>query len=204
METAITFSCQDLTLEGRLATESPAKCAVIAHPHPLYGGNMDNPVVRTVAEAYRSTGWSTLRFNFRGTGASQGRHDNGQGEQKDVEAALAYLSSIGFECIDLTGYSFGAWVLAQWAHRHPKHPHGIRMVAPPVAFMDFSNIRNIPGLRQVMVGSLDDIAPSRKIHAMMHTWEAQAELDIIQQADHFFGGYMEELHRVVEQRLTDP
>jgi len=201
MEAKITFDCQGLVLEGRLALGSSAKGVLITHPHPLYGGDMDNQVVKAVAEAYRSKGWSTLRFNFRGTGASEGRFDNGQGEQLDIDAAIGCLESKGCQPIDLAGYSYGAWVLAGWSQNHPDHPHTIRLVAPPVAFIDFANILNIPGLKQVVVGSRDEIAPFSQVEALIATWRPKAEFNIIQQADHFFGGYLQALQTAIAQRI---
>lgn len=203
METAITFNCQGLALEGRLALQSPSNCVLVTHPHPLYGGDMDNTVVTAVAEAYRQKGWSSLRFNFRGKGASQGRFDNGRGEQLDIDAAIAYLKSNGFQTIDLAGYSFGAWVLANWSQNHRNHPHAIRLVAPPVAFIDFSGIDSIVGLKQVVVGSRDDLAPHRQVELLMRSWRPEAEFNIIQQADHFFGGCLEALQQAVAAHIAE-
>jgi len=202
MEATVTFNCQGLTLEGRLASGSASKCAVITHPHPLYGGDMDNPVVRILADAYRQKGWSALRFNFRGTGTSEGRFDNGQGERLDIDAAIAHLKANGFQTIELAGYSYGAWVLARWSQIRPNHPHTIRLVAPPVAFIDFGDIGSIPGLTQVVVGSRDDIAPPRLVEPLMPAWQPGAELNIIGQADHFFGGCLQSLQEILARRIT--
>ena len=201
MEEAITINCQKLRLEGRLASASATNCAVITHPHPLFGGNMDNPVVMAVADAYRLKGWSTLRFNFRGTGHSEGRFDNGKGEQRDIGAAIAHLKADGYQSIDLAGYSFGAWVLACWSREHPDHPHTIRLVAPPVAFIDFADIQSIPGLDQVIVGSRDEIAPATLVESLIHAWQPRAEFNIVPQADHFFGGHLQTLQAVIKKNL---
>jgi alpha/beta superfamily hydrolase len=201
MEEKITFDCQGLILEGRLALGTSAKGALITHPHPLYGGDMNDQVVKTVAAAYQSRGWSTLRFNFRGSGASQGRFDNGQGEQLDVDAAIACLKSKGCQTIDLAGYSYGAWVLAGWSQNHHHHPHTVRLVAPPVAFIDFTDIQIIPGLKQVVVGGRDEIAPFPQVEAQMAVWQPTAELSLIQQADHFFGGNLQILQAVIAQSI---
>ena len=86
--------------------------AVISHPHPLMGGDMRNPVVEILAESLFAGGLSTLRFNFRGVGMSEGVFDEGRGEQEDVLAAVTYLERQGIREIVLAGYSFGAWVNA--------------------------------------------------------------------------------------------
>ncbi|MEJ2024042.1 MAG: alpha/beta hydrolase, partial [Deltaproteobacteria bacterium] len=111
----IDFRSGDLVLEGLLTRADGSRGVVVTHPHPLYGGNMQNNVVRAITRAYREAGYTTLRFNFRGVGASQGGFDNGRGEQKDVEAALQYRLSLGCDWLDLAGYSFGSWVNAMGA-----------------------------------------------------------------------------------------
>ena len=85
--------------------------AVIAHPHPLFGGTMDNKVVQTLARAFVQCGWTALRFNFRGVGASQGTYDEGRGESQDLLAVVRELAGEG--PIALAGFSFGAYVTAQ-------------------------------------------------------------------------------------------
>src|SRR5947199_422566 len=100
---------RDIVLEGRLAVPAGARAGVvICHPHPLYGGDMDNPVVVRVAEVCRELGLATLRFNFRGVGASTGRHGEGRDERHDVVGALAHLASVlpaGVPLV-LAAYSF--------------------------------------------------------------------------------------------------
>lgn len=189
MEKEIFFNQQADVLQGRVALHSDRKASVITHPHPLYGGDMDNTIVSVIAEAYAERQWTTLRFNFRGTGRSKGSYDNGIGEQTDVQAAIDYLAHQGFEQIDVAGYSFGAWVLANWSRRHAPHPHRLRFVAPPVAFVNFENQRPIPGLQHIFVGSRDDLAPLDQIESARPAWQPEAELHVIQDADHFFDGF---------------
>jgi alpha/beta superfamily hydrolase len=197
METAISLCIQGLVLEGRWAQQSGTHAAIVTHPHPLYGGDMDNSVVKSVAAAYAGLGWSTLRFNFRGTGNSSGAFDDGNGEQRDVQAAIDFLTARDYQRIDLAGYSFGAWVLAQWAARHPDHPHRLFLVAPPVAFIDFSQIGLIPGLNQVISGSLDDLAPPRQIDYLMAEWNPLARQTVIKGADHSFWGFLDLLEQTM-------
>ena len=110
MEEKITFESGGCRLEGYWQAGVKGKGVVITHPHPLYGGTMDNPIVETVQRAYRRDGYATLRFNFRGVGGSRGTYDDGIGEQTDVRAAIAYVESMNVGAVDLAGYSFGAWV----------------------------------------------------------------------------------------------
>ncbi|HEX2547324.1 MAG TPA: alpha/beta fold hydrolase [Ramlibacter sp.] len=85
--------------------------AVIAHPHPLFGGTMDNKVVQTLARAFVQCGWTAVRFNFRGVGTSEGTHDAGHGEALDMRAVIDGMAPDG--AIALAGFSFGAFVTAQ-------------------------------------------------------------------------------------------
>src|SRR2546422_7453675 len=104
----------DLSLEARLALpDSPNAGVVICHPHPLYGGDMDNPVVVRVQEGCAGLGLATLRFNFRGVGVSGGTHGGGAGEQDDARIALDVLAqATGEGPLAIACYSFGGWVEA--------------------------------------------------------------------------------------------
>ena len=107
MEDKIEFLADSIVFEGLLQKNSAAKGVVITHPHPLYGGNMHNNVVVAISQAYQKLDYTTLRFNFRGVGGSQGSYGDGIGEQEDVSAAVAFLADLGMNQIDLAGYSFG-------------------------------------------------------------------------------------------------
>lgn len=198
MEKIITFDSQAFSLKGKLTSIAPTQAAVITHPHPLYGGDMDNPVVGIVSKAYQNNGWSTLRFNFRGTGSSDGEFDNGMGEQEDVDAAIAYLTRTGFQEIELAGYSFGAWVLAARARKRAGHPHPMRFIAPPVAFMDFKPIDHLEGLKQVVVGTNDEFAPLDQIEPLIPRWNSKAQFNVIDGADYFYWNQMKELQKIFE------
>src|SRR5881397_2207959 len=126
---------QQLTLEARLAVPaSPGGGVVICHPHPLYGGDMDNPVVVRVAEVCSELGLATLRFNFRGVGASTGHHGHGRDERHDVAAALAHLASVlpTGAPLGLVGYSFGAAMAADLASEPADFPPltAMALIAP--------------------------------------------------------------------------
>jgi alpha/beta superfamily hydrolase len=90
------------------AGSAPVGTAVIAHPHPLFGGTMDNKVVQTLARAFVQAGWSAVRFNFRGVGATEGTHDEGRGELEDMLAVIAAQAGEG--PLAIAGFSFGAYV----------------------------------------------------------------------------------------------
>lgn len=201
METRITFHSGSLQLEGQLNPQSKTCAAVITHPHPLYGGDLSNPVVEALALTYARKGITTLRFNFRGVGKSEGIHGNGIAEQKDVLAAIEVLQKSGVRGIHLAGYSFGAWVNGQLTSLPPEVSAMI-MVAPPVAFMDYKEAPAQPLLRLVLVGSHDEIAPPDLIKKHIPRWNPSAELVIIDHADHFFYGRFRQLEEELAKRLV--
>jgi hypothetical protein len=200
MEESVFFDCGDIRLSGLLHRGPGDRAAVITHPHPLYGGDMYNLVVETVARAYQAAGLSTLRFNFRGTGRSQGEHSGGVKEQADVAAAIAYLKESGLDQIDLAGYSFGAWVCAMGAPGY-RDINRMILVSPPVAFVSFDGIGSLPSLTTVVTGSHDDFAPPGIISAMMPAWNPGARLHVIDGADHFYFGFDRELEKLVGEAI---
>jgi len=196
-EESVLFRSGDLTLEGFLNRREEEKSVVVTHPHPLYGGDMHNTVVSTVARAYSDAGYATLRFNFRGVGRSEGRYDDGTGEQDDVKGALDYLAGLGNETLGLAGYSFGAWVIARGLSRYDTVDHVV-MVSPPVAFMDFSFLGRHDRIKLVISGSHDDIAPTTEIRKMIGQWNPDASFRNIEGADHFYRGYETKLSRTIK------
>ncbi len=192
----VRFFSENFEIEGLLNKKDEKKGVVVTHPHPLYGGDMYNLVVETLVHVYNIKGYSTLKFNFRGVGGSQGTYDNGHGEQKDVLAALSFLGDMGIEQIDLAGYSFGAWVNAH-AVQEDVSVNQLVMVSPPVGFMDFSTIGPMERLKLVVTGSRDDIAPSEVVKQMCSVWNSKARFVVIDGADHFYGGFLNQLEAVL-------
>jgi alpha/beta superfamily hydrolase len=195
-EERVVFTSQTLTIEGLISESQGLKGVVVTHPHPLYGGSMNNNVVESVVQSYGEKGYTTLRFNFRGVGESEGTYSNGTGEQEDVRAAVAYLTQLGTTSIDLAGYSFGAWVNAQCVDVL-SHVRRMVMVSPPVNFMDFSFFRLCPRLRLVITGSEDDIAPAGMIEEMLPVWSPDAIFRIVKGADHFYWGKTHEVKTAI-------
>ncbi len=196
------FQSQGVKLEGLLAKVPGERGVVVTHPHPLYGGNMHNNVVEAVIKAYREEGYSTLRFNFRGTGQSGGNYDEGVGEREDVRAALSCLADLGKTSLDLAGYSFGVWVNALGL-KDFDHIKRTVMVSPPVGFMDFSFLDYNSKIQLVIAGSDDDIGPSGMIKDMIKNWNSEAQFNIIQGADHFYRGKTGEIERIIRVFLKD-
>jgi alpha/beta superfamily hydrolase len=200
MEKQTQFVSGTIRLEGLFEASSGPRGAVLTHPHPLYGGDMYNPAVECLQRAYRKNGFTTLRFNFRGVGKSEGNHEDGVGEKQDVIAAVAFLAGQGIEKIELAGYSFGAWVNALTV-TDPARVCRTIMVSPPVAFMDFSKVGAQPALSLVVTGSRDDIAPAEEIRPMLSAWNPDAALEIIEGADHFYWSHLDVLRERLERHI---
>jgi len=192
----IEFNSGGLALEGLYTRGTSTHGVVVTHPHPLYGGNMQNPVVQTIADAYLDAGFGCLQFNFRGVGRSAGQFDNGRGEQDDVAAAVDWLAARGGGDVGLAGYSFGSWVNAHLTPERATVSHQV-MVSPPVAFIDFADVQRIPALKFVVTGGRDDIAPPDMVAPLLPRWHPSAKMEIIRDADHFYGGCLGQLKSVI-------
>ena len=187
-------------LEARVGLGSaPRGGVVVCHPHPLYGGDMDNPVVVRVAEVCGELGLATLRFNFRGVGASTGTHDGGVGERRDVEAALDHLAGLlpDRDAIALAGYSFGAAVAAQVAARG-RPLRGLALVAPPLRSAPLPlQLADFPRPLLVVGGTKDEYAPLDALQGLGATLP-RARVTTIDGANHFFFGKLFPLGQAVE------
>ena len=174
------------SLEARVeAPNSPVGGFVLCHPHPLYGGDMDNPVVIRTGEVAQAAGYATLRFNFRGVGASEGVHDKGQGEQDDVRAAMATLAGRlpSGHPIGAIGYSFGAHAAARATRPGPAP---LALIAPPLGMYDFGFLGAGEGPVLLAAGTQDSYCPVETLRRLAEVTGAEARL--IEGADHFFFG----------------
>jgi alpha/beta superfamily hydrolase len=166
-----------------------AKVGVIfCHPHPQYGGDMFNMVVQTAVEAASQAGLATLRFNFRGVGESGGSYDDGKGEQKDVEAAVEYFSSVlknGHPSLILLGYSFGAWASLPVAV-HDERIDGMVAIAPPLELNDFNFLIGCKKKKLFIAGDRDLFCSTSRLEEWFRQLEEPKSLVIIPGADHFF------------------
>ncbi len=197
MEKKVFLKSEDLELEGLLDKADNNKGVVITHPHPLYGGDMHNCVVESIKKVYSAKGYTTLRFNFRGVGKSQGNYADDKGGQEDLRSALAFIASLGISQVELAGYSYGAWINSLVSCKDSAIKK-ILLVSPPVAFIDFSPVTSIPGLKLVVTGSLDGYAPPDLVKKVLPLWNTKAMLEIIDGADHFYGGCVKRLESVLD------
>jgi len=181
VETRCSIESDGLRLEGAIHEGSADVVAVVLHPHPLYGGDLDNHVVITLCRVLAEVGATTLRFNFRGAGASDGDFDGGEGEGRDALAALTYLRQQrpGARSV-LAGYSFGAGVAAGIAGE--ARPDALVLVSLPPGM---SSVRALPAGIPVLVitGDRDEIAPPAKLASLL---SADARLVTAPGVDHFW------------------
>jgi len=173
--------------------------AVIAHPHPLFGGTMDNKVVQTLARAFVASGWTALRFNFRGVGHSAGVHDEGRGETEDMLAVVQALASAGPIC--LAGFSFGAFVTSHVAARLQGRTIE-RLVLVGTAASRFTVAPIAPELHPrtlVVHGEADDTVP---LAAVMDWARPQVlPVTVVPGGGHFFHGQLPLLKDLVLRHL---
>ncbi|MCP4719767.1 MAG: alpha/beta hydrolase [Desulfobacteraceae bacterium] len=200
MEKPIIINCNNVRLEGLLNQNSSEKGVVVTHPHPLYGGNMDNPVVEQIVQSFFEKGFTTLRFNFRGTGKSSGMFDNGVGELDDVRAVLSYLKESGISQLYLAGYSFGARMNASVVSSGYELQDHI-MVSPPMGFMSFDDVESMPSTGLILTGAKDEIAPSDMVQAAINRWQIHTQFEVIKGCDHFYAGCLDKLNQILSGYL---
>ncbi len=211
---AIHTAIQSLLLEGpagrleallNAGAADATHSAVVCHPHPLYGGTMHNKVVFHAMKALHAFGFPVLRFNFRGTGLSQGTHDEGQGEQDDVRTALAWLkSSFGLPVI-FAGFSFGAAVGTRVACSDPD-VRAIISLGTPVAAegrtynFDFLKACHKPKL--FLSGDHDEFGPHEELERIVANAAEPKEL-VFLPGDHYFAGHVDEMRLTIESWLGE-
>ena len=204
----VIFNGPEGRLEGRFSQNKTARApiALILHPLPQLGGNMNNPVTYQLYHQFVSRGFSVLRFNFRGIGRSQGEFDNGAGELSDAAAALDWLQALSQDAKEcwVAGYSFGAWIGMQLLMRRPEIS-GFISVAPPANFYDFSFLAPCPASGLITHGDADRIVPQDSIEKLVERLQAQRGIRIdyenIGGANHFFENHSDALDDVVSQYL---
>jgi alpha/beta superfamily hydrolase len=181
-----------------LPEEAPRGVALVAHPHPLYGGTMENKVAQTLARTFVSLGYATARFNFRGVGESEGVHDNGIGEVDDMAIMLAYMQEQypGLP-LALTGFSFGTFVQAQFQQRLVAEGRPAeRLVLVGTAAGKWP-MPDVPNDTILIHGELDDTITLQQVF----DWARPQDIPVIviPGADHFFHRKLGHIKNLVMQ-----
>ena len=184
-----------------LAEGVPARgVAVIAHPHPLFGGTMDNKVVQTLARAFMQCGWHAVRFNFRGVGTSQGVYDEGRGELQDLLAVVAHVAPAG--PLALAGFSFGAFVTSHAVRALLLGRELEKLVLVGTAVTRFEVAPVSPELHDrtlVLHGEQDDTVPLADV--LQWARPQSLPVTVVPGVEHFFHGQLPLLRSLVVRHL---
>ena len=184
-----------------VAQDAVSATAVICHPNPLQGGTLQNKVVHTLARAFGDLGLRTVRFNFRGVGASEGRFDNGRGESDDAVAVLDWVRARRAQDeIWLAGFSFGAYVALRVSVRWSVAR--LITVAPPVDRDDIDIIAPPPCPWLMIQGSDDDVVPAQEIRALVARVRPVPTYIELAGAGHFFHGRLNDLRARITTALA--
>lgn len=180
---------------------APALAAVVCHPHPLFGGTLHNKVVYQAAKALGALGLAVLRFNFRGTGRSEGKHDRGDGERGDVRAALNFLA-LEYPGIPLflAGFSFGCWVGLRVGCEDARVV-GLIGLGAPVNNSDFSFLAHCAKPKLFVHGGKDMYGDVGKLKAIVATAPGENQVVVVEDADHFFAGKLDQINRAITNWL---
>ncbi len=207
----VQFSAGDITIEGELHLppgNGPFPAVAVCHPHPLYGGDMNNGVVITICQALVGQGVAALRFNFRGVGsngrlpgvdANRSRYGGGAGERDDTVAALTFLSSrqdIDPARIGLAGYSFGGGVALPVA-LGDERVRRVLLVSPALSDSGWTEMEKYPRPKLVIVGGADSVIAPERFEEYRAGAEHPADYKLVPAADHFWAGFDNEIAAAV-------
>ncbi len=193
-------------LEALLQTREDgahAISALVCHPHPLYGGTMNNKVAHRVSATLADLDLAVLRFNFRGAGGSEGSFDEGVGELEDARAALAHLRVLEPTARRwLAGFSFGSWIAARLAVEEPDVERVI-LVAPPVDRSGFELLETSPLPKLVIQGTADVLCPIASLSPKFARWADPKRLILVPGASHFFDKQLGDLAEALREGLSE-
>lgn len=193
-------------LEAMLWTASPAdarRVAVVCHPHPLFGGTMHNKVVFQVAKTLHQHGIPVLRFNSRGAGLSEGKHDKGRGETGDVRAALDYLAEeFPEKPILLAGFSFGAYIGLRVGCEDSRVKHLVGL-GVPVNDSDLSYLLECSKPKLILQGARDQFGSRDRVEALFAKMPDPKKLVFVENANHFFTGKLDRVGKELSSWLNE-
>lgn len=177
--------------------------AIVCHPHPLFGGTMNNKVVTTTSKALQLSGYSVIRFNFRGVGQSSGGFDEGRGELQDLHAVFDWLSANEtLDTLCLAGFSFGSYIAFQASQTLPCKQ--LILIAPPIMRFNYQLSEGITCPCLIIQGDEDEIVDPQQVIAWAKTLEKsdpQFKLIIMEKSGHFFHGKLIELRNTLKDYL---
>lgn len=195
----VIFAGPEGRLEGRFQQgkgDTPP-VALVLHPHPLFGGTMNNKVCYELYHMFLNRGFSVLRFNFRGVGRSQGEHNHGQGELADAATALDYVQQTNPNApfAWVAGFSFGSWIAMQLLMRRPEIV-GFICGSTPANLYDFSFLAPCPSSGVIIHGADDKVCTAEETRAMVERTRTQkgrkVEFTLLPKGDHFFSNNLDD------------
>lgn len=199
--------------EGRIEAryhkneQKNAPIAIVLHPHPVYGGTMNNKVTYNLYQAFVRHGFSVMRFNFRGVGRSQGKFDDGIGEMTDAATALDWMQQNHPDASTcwVGGFSFGSWIAMQLLMRRPEL-EGFLAISPPASMYDFSFLSPCPSSGLIAQGDADDVVKEEavsKLAAKLATQKGgKVEYRVVRNADHYYRNHMDELNKLIDDYIV--
>ncbi len=206
----IFFTGPEGRIEGRYhhSENKGAPIVVVLHPHPLYGGTMNNKICYNIYQAFVKNGFSALRFNFRGVGKSQGKFDDGNGELTDAATALDWiqLQNPDASTCWIAGFSFGSWISMQLLMRRPEL-EGFISVSPPANLYDFTFLSPCPSAGLITQGDKDEIVTEEsvsKLAAKLSTQKgANITYKVVHGADHYYRNNLDELNTTMDDYIRN-
>jgi alpha/beta superfamily hydrolase len=199
------ISAGAVTLEAHLREpEGEVRGAVVlCHPHPVYGGTMDNRIIYRASKVAAKEGFAALRFNFRGAGHSSGQYDQGLGEMEDVAAIIDWIENkYPGKPLALAGYSFGAWVGLRVGCSDPRI-RAMVGIGLPLDLYDFDYLVDYSNPSLYIVGSGDEFCSGANLERLAALLPPASKVLRIQGADHFFTGRIEEVEGAIGRFLSD-
>lgn len=196
-------------LEGRYrhGRYPNAPIALVLHPNPEQGGTMNNKITYTMFQNFVERGFSTLRFNFRGVGRSQGEFDKGEGELSDAASALDWMQGLNpnASAVWVGGFSFGAWIAMQLLMRRPEID-GFIAVSPPANYYDFSFLAPCPSNGQIIQGTDDELVTMASVEKLVERIREQrgpkgVDFRVVKGANHFFHDHVDVVMKHVNEHL---
>ena len=181
---------------------------LILHPDPSRGGSMNTKIIFRLYKQFINNGFSTIRFNFRGVGKSEGLFDDGEGELSDAASVLDWLQqyNTNSKIVWVAGFSFGAWVAMQLLMRRPEI-NGFISVSPPANIRDFSFLAPCPSSGLIIHGDKDNIASFDSSKILSEKLQKQKKVDIqfkiIKGADHFYENYSDQFSSIIDNYIKE-
>ena len=208
-QSAASFKAKGLNFEGIVATPDevggPMPGVVICHPHPLFGGNMDNNVVIAVSFSLVEQGFATIRFNFRGVGNSDGEHTKGEQEYQEVLGAFELLKAwpnVDGRKLGLVGYSFGTSVILGNSAVQKK-AKSIALVSPNIRALSDTPLKKSKTPTFIITGSRDKLVEAEDLQTNLDAFANKPQFEVINGADHFWGGMERQLVGPVAEFFAD-